>query len=311
MRKRSRLSRWMEKTLWITAAVSTPAWALCAFCDIGIYYSESSCLLSAGTVQFNSPTPYDWRDIKDPSRTDPSPWHLEIDEPADRPSIADRFGLVMPIFELYLDPTDITACVPMWFQCLVCGLAGYRIRRGPKFLLARSARRRRRFAITTFAVSLGMVGFWYTTWTYVDVDLALPGFSAWVREGEAEVYQADFTTRPRLSIHRQKINLINESDPRPVVYFNGNSYTQGNFMYARFPVWLPATFLLLVGVYLSRSSRFVRIGVCGRCGYYLTGNTSGKCSECGEPVPAGSAIKTIANKNPNSSDTFTGGTPAR
>jgi predicted amidophosphoribosyltransferase len=28
------------------------------------------------------------------------------------------------------------------------------------------------------------------------------------------------------------------------------------------------------------------LGLCRRCGYNLTGNTSGRCRECGEPVNA-------------------------
>lgn len=33
------------------------------------------------------------------------------------------------------------------------------------------------------------------------------------------------------------------------------------------------------------AQRARRTGCCRRCGYDLTGNISGRCSECGEPVP--------------------------
>jgi len=42
---------------------------------------------------------------------------------------------------------------------------------------------------------------------------------------------------------------------------------------------------LIVGIFAHwRWRRFRIIGRCSRCGYDLTGNTSGLCSECGLPV---------------------------
>ena len=46
-------------------------------------------------------------------------------------------------------------------------------------------------------------------------------------------------------------------------------------------VWLPTRWLW----HRDRQSQRIRPGCCPRCGYDLTGNTSGVCSECGEPKP--------------------------
>ena len=41
-----------------------------------------------------------------------------------------------------------------------------------------------------------------------------------------------------------------------------------------------------VAIVFNRAPRRTEPGHCTKCGYNLTGNVSGKCSECGEPVPA-------------------------
>lgn len=52
--------------------------------------------------------------------------------------------------------------------------------------------------------------------------------------------------------------------------------------FARFSVLLiPGAIALIV-----KPKPLIPPGHCTTCGYNLTGNVSGKCSECGEPVPA-------------------------
>ncbi len=59
------------------------------------------------------------------------------------------------------------------------------------------------------------------------------------------------------------------------------------------PWWFWALALLLALVaarwwYLSWAVRHrPRMGCCGKCGYDLTGNVSGRCPECGTEVPNG------------------------
>ena len=55
------------------------------------------------------------------------------------------------------------------------------------------------------------------------------------------------------------------------------------------PLWLPLLLTAIPTAWLwHRDRRRIRPGCCLRCGYDLTGNTSGVCSECGlaKPPPA-------------------------
>lgn len=55
------------------------------------------------------------------------------------------------------------------------------------------------------------------------------------------------------------------------------------------PLWIPLGLLVLVTAALWwRERRPFPPGRCASCGYDLTGNVSGRCPECGEPVRDGS-----------------------
>jgi hypothetical protein len=47
------------------------------------------------------------------------------------------------------------------------------------------------------------------------------------------------------------------------------------------PPWIPLFVLAIPTAYLWHRDRRPRAGHCQRCGYDLTGNVSGRCSECG------------------------------
>ena len=58
--------------------------------------------------------------------------------------------------------------------------------------------------------------------------------------------------------------------------------------YVRFPIHLFLAILVMIVIYpltpfAVRRDRRKR-GLCVRCGYNLTGNTSGTCPECGQPI---------------------------
>lgn len=53
------------------------------------------------------------------------------------------------------------------------------------------------------------------------------------------------------------------------------------------PLWLPFIVIASPTVFLVwRNHRRPMAGYCGECGYNLTGNVSGRCPECGSPVPS-------------------------
>jgi len=49
------------------------------------------------------------------------------------------------------------------------------------------------------------------------------------------------------------------------------------------PLWIPVVLIALPTGFLfwSDHRRRMRVGCCEKCGYDLTGNTTGRCSECG------------------------------
>lgn len=56
--------------------------------------------------------------------------------------------------------------------------------------------------------------------------------------------------------------------------------------HAWIPLWIPALALLLPAVVMWRHDlRQVAPGHCRKCNYDLTGNVSGRCPECGAPLP--------------------------
>ena len=101
------------------------------------------------------------------------------------------------------------------------------------------------------------------------------------------------------------ILLLNDIAPSPMSnlpgwnrgHVNGGGFIRWGFELVQFPdvrwVRIPLWFIFLVGAIPTawlwhRDRRWIRPGCCLRCGYDLTGNTSGVCSECGlaKPPPA-------------------------
>ena len=50
------------------------------------------------------------------------------------------------------------------------------------------------------------------------------------------------------------------------------------------PLWFPLLIMAIPTYALFRRDRRIPSGHCPTCGYNLTGNTSGKCSECGARI---------------------------
>jgi hypothetical protein len=76
--------------------------------------------------------------------------------------------------------------------------------------------------------------------------------------------------------------------------------TTATIWYVTIPLWLP---LLLMAAPTSvacfrdwwRRYRLTPPGHCPNCGYNLTGNTSGRCPECGAPTPKAGADAQVSN----------------
>ena len=50
------------------------------------------------------------------------------------------------------------------------------------------------------------------------------------------------------------------------------------------PLWIPILAVSFPSFIVWRRNRRISAGHCRSCGYDLTGNVSGKCSECGKPI---------------------------
>jgi hypothetical protein len=67
-------------------------------------------------------------------------------------------------------------------------------------------------------------------------------------------------------------------------------HSSGGWHLVIFPIWMP--FLVLAvptTVFWWLDRRRTPPGHCQNCGYNLTGNVTGRCSECGTPTPSGPA----------------------
>ena len=61
-----------------------------------------------------------------------------------------------------------------------------------------------------------------------------------------------------------------------------------SYYWVALPFWFPFVVLLIPTLLLwRRDRRKPRPGSCRRCDYDLTGNTTGRCPECGTPCPRG------------------------
>ena len=56
-------------------------------------------------------------------------------------------------------------------------------------------------------------------------------------------------------------------------------------LWLRVPLWIPLLIVALVTASLHWRARRFPLDHCQNCGYDLTGNVSGRCPECGTPVP--------------------------
>lgn len=88
------------------------------------------------------------------------------------------------------------------------------------------------------------------------------------------------------------------TESSPLIWFPEVDTHEGAWVSVRsyaLPLWIPFLFFFILTSYLWLTDRRrYPAGRCAGCGYDLTGNTSGVCSECGTPVgPAGQGTMEI------------------
>ena len=170
-------------------------------------------------------------------------------------------------------------------------------------------------AALSFALCVAAAAFWawsYTAWAYDDAT----GWRAkWkfyptthyrceatTRRGSVKVHGLEGVRMPDGGFRGIGGKLFNSSHARMTTMTAGFGFgrsppgdTQYAFMFMlMFPFWavvLLTAVLPALWVILWRRRRAVRrraqAGLCGKCGYDLTGNTTGVCPECGTAVATG------------------------
>ena len=175
--------------------------------------------------------------------------------------------------------------------------------------------RRRLFAVVS-AVSLllclASVGLWVRSTDRHELVVVTQTHSAVL---QAQSYHGGVRVRwvsgpaglvvPDLRLYSRRAVVLDQQGYISIKGYGGFAYAAGDvgsgvphpFHELRFPYWVAVAVLAALPLYgaycLVRFGRGRLSGGCVRCGYSLTGNTSGVCPECGTPVP-----KEPADKSP-------------
>ena len=117
--------------------------------------------------------------------------------------------------------------------------------------------------------------------TYRRVQMEVGGGGMWIQwttASEPDFYPAD--RKLFIDVYRRPASYPSRwGFPR----FGRTDYSY--LVWAQVPIWLIFVMLAIPSAFLwYRDRRPPRPGHCQRCGYDLTGNVSGRCSECGREV---------------------------
>ncbi len=104
----------------------------------------------------------------------------------------------------------------------------------------------------------------------------------------ANPYVLDAGKHLELGIGRSSIRILwtsyGDAIAWDVVHITPSSSIRENSFYLALPLHLGVLIILLPTAILWRRDRRRAKGQCHRCGYNLTGNTSGVCPECGTAI---------------------------
>lgn len=138
----------------------------------------------------------------------------------------------------------------------------------------------------------------WTLWLRCDTPL-----NVWIAFGECSI-DVEYTEWycPAVDLTYLRLQLGDTDVPdlswwwREFDHFPPESEQDTGYLHVVVPVWwcgLPFVVVAIpTTIWLWRSRRRIRFGHCPRCGYNLTGNTSGRCPECGQEVSAGAVPAT-------------------
>ena len=153
--------------------------------------------------------------------------------------------------------------------------------------------KRKAFIIVLATAVLGLGSIWaasYSTRLLWKPQAQQWTIAAWIHDGH--VYA--FGMKSRTVAFHHGLAWSDIEGVLPSFAFRYYSYGPGvrisYMIYLSCPVWAIAVTVgtypaILIGRKVLRRNACKRRGRCLKCGYRLTGNVSGRCPECGEPVP--------------------------
>jgi len=309
---RIRISRWVGRLAWIVLGLSTALWALSVFKVL--FIRSPNCAFSFESSNGLLRLGIDPKSADDSAKNMTSEelqsqtWTFGYEAAGDNAeSWTDRFGLNLPLVDCSFSfPIDLI--VPWYAPAAISAGLIWWIRRRPHYASIRRLRLYQRASQASLIAALLFTGLWISS-QYYNIFAYLPYFEIAIQCGSVDLNHADMQS-PDIFVGRQYYDL--GSIPGvPDLFIGGALGEYRAPMFARFPIWLVVVLSTVGGLLLRRVAKHRRPGHCHSCGYDLTGNTSGKCPECGEPVPARLREQSSDNTRPASKDARSGGTPAR
>ncbi len=150
---------------------------------------------------------------------------------------------------------------------------------------------RKVLAILCAASSVAFVGIWGLSYVRaMSVDWRGSRSRTWIASDYGSIHISHTGNQQMISSKRPTVRLYSQSWGREVFGWRGlylfDFVVSGSSGHLLFPAWVPVCAFGFAGWLLARPSirewRRRSAGLCGGCGYDLTGNTSGRCPECGE-----------------------------
>jgi hypothetical protein len=115
-----------------------------------------------------------------------------------------------------------------------------------------------------------------------DISLGWRGYVCSLSDGLVRCWEWD-NVEANLHLSHRKTTPYNYgfAAPRGYIRFPGGSHAVQWFVVPLWIIFVPSAFIAFL--LFHRSNRFPK-NCCSTCGYNLTGNVSGVCSECGTPA---------------------------
>lgn len=265
--------RQYERLAWMACAMSAIAWVGSLFGALKSNTPGVRCTVYDGMAEVTL-VPARLLDRTGPA--DPGLAFGRTEYPPDLPWYV-RAGLILPLLEH--EYRTIHLVLPLWLTTGAWAAVAARLRRPRPPLREFTKPHPRRWAGVTLLFILA----WGAA-SQLSIEYNYPYGMIRVQGG-----QFHFTLEPRnttsgLSFPYQSDDGFERLGLCLPTLFADESWRSRNLVF-RLPFWMPTLLTMWLTLRAWRSARRPPPGFCAQCGYNLTGNTTGRCSECGTAVP--------------------------